>query len=96
MADRDCQRLSLDPPRSTARCETHGIPWRRKATAHDPSGAYHGAIQFDNPTWREAQGYMKPDRRTRRHAHKASLHHQLVVGIELAQRVGTGRWPVCR
>lgn len=80
-----------------AGCETRGVPWRKKARKHDNATGYtyHGAIQFSNSTWRAAQVYMKRDRRTRRHAHDASLHHQLTVGAALARNEGMGHWPVC-
>lgn len=44
-------------------------------------------MQFDLGTWREAGGFGDP--------HNASLAEQKVRAVWLAQRVGTGRWPVC-
>lgn len=67
---------------STASCESGMDP-----TAHNPSGVYHGMMQFDLGTWAEAGGYGDP--------HNASASEQLTRAVWLAQRVGTGRWPVC-
>jgi hypothetical protein len=44
-------------------------------------------MQFDLRTWREAGGWGDPI--------FATIYEQRVRAIELAKRVGTGRWPVC-
>lgn len=79
-------------------CETQGIPWRRKASAHDRATGrtYHGGPQFSYKTWRWAQRYLPRSWRVKRDPHKnTTLRHQMVVAIELAQHEGTGHWPVC-
>lgn len=69
---------------STAWCESGGT---MDPQIHDPSGTYHGLMQFDLRTWGEAGGSGDP--------HNASRAEQQTRGAWLAQRVGTGRWPVC-
>lgn len=67
--------------RSTAQCESGN-------RAHIATGnGYFGLVQFDLGTWREAGGTGYP--------HHATWYEQAVRAIELAKRVGTGRWPVC-
>lgn len=67
--------------RSTAWCESGN-------RAHIATGnGYFGLVQFDYGTWHEAGGSGYP--------HHATWYEQAVRAIELAKRVGTGRWPVC-
>ena len=67
--------------RATGWCESRN-------RAHIATGnGYYGALQFDLRTWREAGGWGSPA--------EATIYEQYVRAIELAQRVGTGRWPVC-
>ena len=67
---------------NTASCESGGNP-----TAHNPTGVYHGAMQFDLGTWAEAGGSGDP--------HTHSLNEQKVRAVWLMHKVGSGRWPVC-
>lgn len=67
--------------RHTANCESGN-------RAHIATGnGYFGLVQFDLRTWYEAGGHGYP--------HQATWYEQAVRAIELAKRVGTGRWPVC-
>jgi hypothetical protein len=67
--------------RHTANCESGN-------RAHIATGnGYYGLTQFDLATWHEAGGHGYP--------HQATWYEQAVRSIELAKRVGTGRWPVC-
>lgn len=58
-----------------------------RADAHNPSQKYHGAFQYDLPTWREAGQTGDP--------HTYSYAHQKAVTREFGQRVGWQRWPTC-
>lgn len=69
---------------STADCESGGT---MDPAIHNPSGIYHGLMQFDLGTWHEAGGSGDP--------HNASRAEQETRGIWLAKKVGNGRWPVC-
>ena len=69
---------------STAGCESGGT---FDPTIHNPSGIYHGLMQFSLSTARVAGFTTDP--------HNTSTAEQLVRGIWLAQRHGTQHWPVC-
>lgn len=66
----------------TEACESGHNPY-----AHGGGGTYHGSMQFDLGTWAEAGGSGDP--------HTHSIYEQRWRAVKLAQRVGTGRWPVC-
>lgn len=66
---------------------TEGCESGHNARAVSASGTYRGSMQFDLRTWREAGGHGDPI--------FATIYEQRVRAIELAKRVGTGRWPVC-
>jgi hypothetical protein len=81
------------------RWQAQSAAWRSWALAtescesgHKPDaigggGLYRGALQFTYGTWSAAGGYGDPA--------AATIYEQRVRAIRLAQRVGTGQWPVC-
>jgi hypothetical protein len=74
---------------AVANCETHGVPWSRKAS-FDNGNRFLGALQFHPDTaWRA--GFRKPVTQT-------TIWEQLVRGIGWAHRVNrysTAGWPNC-
>lgn len=66
----------------TGQCESGNVP-----TKHNPSGIYHGAMQFSLGTWQSAGGVGDP--------HNVSIYEQWARAIRLAQRESKQHWPIC-